>query len=333
MKILVTGAGGYIGSIVTYRLMREGFSILAVDSFERGFHEPLELLQKMFPGKLIVRKYDLSALTSPLLHSSDEVSVVIHCAARCIVDESVRQSQKYIPYNELLLKNLLHAMQQVGVNRIVFSSTAAVYGEPTRIPVKEDEPYKPINPYGQSKVDCELQLQQSAESSNLTYVTFRYFNVCGASEDGVIGDSKKPSELLVQNAVRGAMGIDEFKLTCSKVDTPDGSPIRDFIDVEDLATAHVLTVKYLLNNGSSTTINLGTARGFSVLKIIKTVESITGKRIAIHTASNRKGEQARMIADVSLAKKTLGWSSSRSLKDSVIALTKWYTKNPNGWNA
>lgn len=333
MNVLVTGAGGYIGSITAYRLLREGHSIIAVDNFERGFRDPLHQLQKMFPQKLVIRECDLSDSSTSPFTSADSIHVAIHCAARCIVDESVRQPEKYIPYNELLLQTVLQAMKQAGVKHIVFSSTAAVYGEPSKIPVLESAPIQPINPYGQSKVDCETALQRFSTKYDLNFVIFRYFNVCGASQDGLIGDSKKPSELLVQNAVRGALGIEPFKLTCSTVETPDGSPIRDFIDVEDLARAHVQAVEYLLNGGESTTLNLGSEKGFSVLQIVKTVETVTGKPIPIARSDSRLGEQAKMIADVSRAKTTLHWSAKRSLKDSVIALTKWYTTNPYGWQA
>ena len=166
----------------------------------------------------------------------------------------------------------------------------------------------------------------------LNYVILRYFNVCGASDDGTIGDSKKPSVHLMQNVVRGALGIEPFYLTCGKFDTPDGTPIRDYVNVVDLNEAHLKALEYLGKEATSEIINLGTGNGNSVLEIVKNVEEITGKHIAVDSGAARSGEYATMIASIDKAQKLLGWKPTRSLQQSVESLVKWYTAHPHGWS-
>ena len=194
--------------------------------------------------------------------------------------------QKYFTNNVCGSQNLLSAMLDSGVNKIVFSSTCAVYGETTYVPVDEKHPTRPANPYGSSKLMIEMFLDWYSKLKDLNYIILRYFNVCGASDDGVIGDSKKPSSLLMQNAVRGALGIEPFYLTCPEVDTPDGTPIRDYINVVDLNEAHILALNYLQKGGKSEIVNLGTGNGNSVLEIVKEVQTL--KRQKKYLAGNRK---------------------------------------------
>ncbi len=164
------------------------------------------------------------------------------------------------------------------------------------------------------------------------YIILRYFNVCSATDDGIIGDSKKPSTLLVQNAVRGALGIEKFQLTCPEVETPDKTPIRDYIDVVDLNEAHLKAVEYLANNGKSGIINLGTGTGNSVLEIINKVQEITGVKFSIEKTTPRAGDDAKKIASIEKAKKVLGWQPKRTIKESIESLVKWYKIHPQGWN-
>lgn len=331
MKFLITGAGGYIGSICTYHLLQQKHSVLAVDNFERGFQQPLKLMKKQFAHTLESREVDLFS-NETFINSSDQIEVVIHFAARCIVDESVIHPERYIDYNPKLLENTLKAGIESGVKKYILSSTAAVYGEPEVVPVSETADLKPINPYGKSKLISEQILKQYSDKYQLNSLIFRYFNVCGASSDGMIGDSKKPSELLVQNAVRGALGIEPFYLTSSPVQTPDGSPIRDFIDVEDLVRAHELGAQYLINNNPGLEIlNLGSQQGISVREIVTSVEKIAQSKIHIHDGKIRKGEQEVMIADSFKAKELLGWIPTRNIDDSVISLLRWYQQHPQGW--
>lgn len=332
-KILVTGGAGYIGSLSCLLLLEKGYEVVILDNFSTGFRKPLEELEVKFgPAKIRFFRLDLKQPLNSIFEKERGIDAVIHFAARCLVDESMRLPQKYFSDNVCASINLISTMLDSGVKKMVFSSTCAVYGEAKYIPVDEKHPTDPTSPYGASKKMVEEIIEWHAKLSGLRYVILRYFNVCGASKDGRMGDSKKPSVLLVQNAVRAALGIEEFKLTCARVETPDKTPIRDYIDVVDLAEAHILALEYLLNNGKSEIINLGTGRGNSVLEIIEKVSKITGVKFDIKKVRPRQGEYAKMIADNKKARKVLGWEPRRSLEDSIRSLVKWYKKHPNGWD-
>ena len=329
--ILITGAGGYIGSVVAYLFLKKGFEVVAVDNFFRGYKEPLELLQKKF-GKEKIRFYDCDLKNiEGVFKKEPGIRVVVHFAALCLVGESMKEPLKYFDNNTTGSIHLLSTIQKHGVGNIVFSSTCATYGKTQNIPIGEDHPQEPSNPYGESKLAVEMAIKWAGELSGLNYFIFRYFNVCGASDDGLIGDSKKPSALLVQNAVRGALGIEEFSLTCPNVPTKDGTPIRDYINVVDLAEAHIVAVRQLLSHGGREIVNLGTGRGNSVLEIINKVQEVTGRKFEIGRSASRAGEDKELVADISKAYKILGWKPKRSLDDSIKSLIRWYKKHPNGW--
>lgn len=331
-KILITGGGGYIGSHAVKLFLDQGFSVVVLDSFVRGYREPLEILS-MRGSELHIVEADLmdkDALRD--LFREHTISAVLHFAALCIVNESVEEPDRYWTNNVHGTKNLLEAMEEAGVKRLVFSSTCAVYGEAKRLPVDESHPLDPVNPYGESKLAAEgLIRQYQQDHPDFQYVIFRYFNVCGASSEGIIGDSKKPSQLLVQNAVRGAMGIEPFSYTCADVDTPDRTPIRDYIDVEDLAQAHFLGYQYLEHGGVSETFNLGNGRGFSVKEIVSEVERVFGTTIQKTSGVARKGEHAKIYADPRKAQRVLKFYPKKSLSESIKSLRKWYTGHPHGY--
>jgi len=332
-KILITGVGGYIGSIATRLFLTRGYRVVALDNFSTGYHEPLRLLQRDFgKSKLHVVEADLTGDISQVFEKEKHISAVLHFAAACSVDESVKNPQKYFTNNVVGSHNLLTAMTRYGVDTIIFSSTCAVYGEAQYVPVDEKHPTSPVNPYGESKLISEREIEWYGKLAGLRYVILRYFNVCGATDDGTIGDSKKPSSLLVQNAVRGALGIAPFCLTCPKVDTPDGTPIRDYINVEDLAEAHLRALEYLKDTkGANVTLNLGTGTGNSVREIISAVQQVTGKTFRIGRGRPRRGEYPTMIASIAQAKKVLGWQPTRTIADSISSLVSWYRNHPNGW--
>src|SRR6185369_6818148 len=254
--ILVTGGGGYIGSHAVKRLLKEGHSVVVLDNFSRGWRESLEILKKY--GTLyvvegdIAKKEDLEKLFQKYKFDS-----VMHFAALCSVDESMKKPELYFRNNAFGTLNLLAIMQELGVKKLIYSSTCAVYGNAKYLPIDEKQPTLPENPYGESKLMAEKIIEWFGKVHGLRYAILRYFNVCGADSEGEIGDSKKPSELLVQNAVRGALGIEDFKLTYGVVDTPDGTPIRDYIDVEDLVEAHLSALSYLEQGQKSEIFNLG----------------------------------------------------------------------------
>ena len=214
---------------------------------------------------------------------------------------------------------------------IVFSSTSEVYGNSQYLPVDELHQTMPVNPYGESKLMAEKLIGWYGQLKGMRSVVFRYFNVTGADKDGLVGDSKKPSQLLTQNAVRGALGIAEFSLTCPKVKTRDGTPIRDYVNVEDLVEAHIRALEYLKNGGENQTINLGTGVGYSVLEVVENVKKVTGVDFKVGRAEARKGEPTKKYADYKKAEKILGWKPKSSLEDSIKSLIKWYKNKPRGW--
>ena len=224
-------------------------------------------------------------------------------------------------------------MEKHGVKKLVFSSTCSLYGEPKTDILDESLPVDPTShPYAESKYMAERIISWYAKVHDFKYIVLRYFNVCGAADDGSIGDSKKPSFHLMQNAVRGALGIDTFYLNFTPVDTPDGSPIRDYVNVVDLNNAHILAVEKMDTLTQPEVFNLGTGNGNSVLEIIKTVEEKTGKKLELKEGERRKGDVSKAVASNEKITRMLGWKPTHSIEDSVTSLITWYTEHPHGWD-
>jgi len=340
-KILVTGAGGYIGSVAAYLLLQNDYEVIAIDNFSTGYRQPLEILQNKFgESKLRFYEADLKDDFSSIFEkesfgcAQDKpcFDAVLHYAASCLVDESMKKPEKYFENNILSSLNLLNNLVKYHINNIIFSSTAAVYGEAKYVPIDEKHLCNPINVYGESKLIVENMIKWFGRLKEIKYLIFRYFNVCGASDDGLIGDAKKPSTLLVQNAVRGVLGIESFHLTYPEVDTVDKTPIRDYVNVVDLNEAHIQGLQYLLSNGQSEIINLGTETGNSVLEVVDKVQKTTGVKLALEKTTPREGDPAKLIASVEKAKRILGWQPKRTIEDSVNSLIKWYKSHPKGWS-
>ena len=331
-KVLITGAGGYIGSIAAYQLLQKGYEIVGIDNFSNGFKQPLELLKEKF-GEEKIRYYnfDIKDDLTPLFEKEKDINAVIHYAAFLSVDESMKKPEDYFTNNVAGSQNLFTYLLKNNIKKIIFSSTCAVYGNAEYVPIDEKHKTEPTNPYGASKVMVENILNWYDKLKGLKFVSLRYFNVCGASDDGLIGDSKKPSVHLMQNAIRGALDLEPFYLTFSEVDTPDKSPIRDYCNVVDLNDAHILALDYLIKGGKSEIINLGTGTGNSVLEIITKIEEETGKDIKLEKSSSREGEYAKAVASIQKAKNVLGWEPKRSIADSVKSLVAWYKAHPQGW--
>jgi len=331
-KILITGCGGYIGSVATDLFLGSGYRVVGLDNFTTGYKQPIDLLQEKY-GKDKFRFYqtDIRNDLSPIFEKEPGITIAVHYAASCLVDESMKNPGKYFINNVGGSLNLLEAMMKHKINKIIFSSTCATYGEAEYFPIDEKHPLKPSSPYGVSKKMFEEIIQWFGKLKGLQYCILRYFNVCGASDDGAIGDSKKPSTLLVQNAVRGALGIEKFFITCPEVDTPDKTPIRDYINVVDLNEAHLKAAEYLLQDGKNEIINLGTGSGNSVLEIVDAVQKATGVKFPLEKTTPRAGDDAKKIAAIEKAKTILGWQPKRGMKDSIESLVKWYKIHPHGW--
>lgn len=330
MSILITGGAGYIGSHAVKRLLRDGNKIVVFDNFSRGHRAVIDILS---------RYGDLELVEGDLRNEADvekafagrTIDAVFHFAALCSVDESVRESELYFENNVHGTRNLVAAMEKHGVKKLVFSSTCAVYGNAEYVPMEENHPTHPLNPYGESKLKAEEVIREAASRFGLSYAILRYFNVCGADKDGEIGDAKEPSLLLMQNAVRGALGIEPFTLTYPPVDTPDGSPIRDYIDVEDLVDAHVKALAYIEKGVESDVFNIGTGKGSSVLEIVGAVERELGVALPRTKGEERQGESARVYADPKKAELSLGWKATTPITESIKKLARWYRNCPNGY--
>ncbi|MFH0979750.1 MAG: UDP-glucose 4-epimerase GalE [Candidatus Roizmanbacteria bacterium] len=331
-KILITGCAGYIGSIAADLFLKSGYQVIGIDNFQTGYKRPIEILQERYGDKFKFYEVDLKNDLSPLLEKEKDISVIVHYAASCVVDESMKNPHKYFQNNVLGSLNLLEALMKYKINKLVFSSTCAIYGEAKTVPITEDHSTNPNNVYGESKLIVEKMIKWYGEVKELNYVVLRYFNVSGASEDGVFGYSKHPSTHLTENAVKSSLGIVPFYLTYQKAETPDGSPIRDYINVLDLNEAHMKAVDYLAKGGNSQFINLGTGTGNSVLEIVNKVKELTGKKFEVKTTDKpREGEAPKLVASIDKAKKILGWEPKRTIEDSVKSLLIWYKNHPQGW--
>lgn len=331
-KILITGAAGYIGSITTQCLLKKGLKIVAVDNFSSGYRECLDILQEEF-GKSNLEIYNLDLIEdlSQAFHKKN-VDLVIHFAASCDVSESIKNPKKYYKNNVLATESLIKHMKKYNVRNIIFSSTCAVYGVPKYNPIDENHEINPNTPYGSTKRKAEELIILEGRQKKINYIIFRYFNVTGASEKGKFGDSKKPSTLLIQNIIRGILKIAPFYITSKQVNTPDGTPIRDFINVIDLVDAHLKGIHYLSGGGKNEIINLGTGDGSSILEILKIAEKVLKKKIKIlNSRELRIGESAITISSIKKAKKVLNWKPKRTIEDSILSLVDWYKGHPKGW--
>ena len=301
MKVLVTGGAGYIGSHVVKALGGLGYEVLVVDSLVKGHREAV-----LF-GKLeILDIGDKYSITEVLEQFKPDA--VMHFAAFIEVGESVENPRKYYENNTVKTLSLLDAMLEHDVKNFIFSSTAAVYGNPEKVPIPETETVKPINPYGQSKACIEKILSDYSKAYGLKFVSLRYFNAAGADPEGRIGESHNPETHLIPLILKTAKGEREsIKIFGTDYPTPDGTCIRDYIHVDDLAEAHILALKYLLDGGESEIFNCGYGHGYSVKEVIETVNRVTGIDFKVEEADRRPGDPAILVADSSKLKSKLGW--------------------------
>jgi len=328
MKILVTGGAGYIGSFTVRALKERGFEVVVFDSLETGHKEAIPNT-KLYIGNL---QTDLSLLER--IFKEERPDAVIHFAAYIEVGESVENPQKYFMNNVGGTLNLLRAMVNSNVLKLVFSSTAAVYGEPKKISIGEDDPKNPTNPYGESKLMVEKILKWYSQPYNLSSVALRYFNAAGAALDGSIGqDYPKPTHL-VTRACEAALGKrKDFQIYGNDYDTPDGTCIRDYIHVIDLAEAHLFALEFLnKGNRGYHYYNVGTGRGYSVLEVVKMVKKISGVDFNSPFAPRREGDPAKLIAKVEKVKKELSWQPKYSDLETIIrSAWKWHKSHPFGF--
>jgi len=314
MTVLVTGGAGYIGSHMVQALVEAGESVVVIDNLSTGFSD---FLPDGVP--LLVGDAGDERLVGNII-AQHKVESIIHFAGSIVVPESMRDPLAYYRNNTMTTRSLLTAAVKCGVNRFIFSSTAAVYGNPDQVPVPEHAPTRPLSPYGSSKLMTEIMLRDTASAHAMNYVVLRYFNVAGADPQARIGLATVGATHLLKIAVEAATGqrakIDVFG---TDYPTPDGSCIRDFIHVSDLAQAHRSALSYLRAGGASATLNCGYGRGYSVLETIEAVRRISGRNFAVQYAPRRPGDIMTMIADTSRIRSVLDWTPQYDNLDTIAA--------------
>ena len=311
-RILVTGGAGYIGSHTAHFLLRLGHEVTVVDDLSKGYrHNVPEGLLK------VASLHDRAALDA--VFAASAFDAVIHFAAFIAVGESVREPETYFHNNVAGTLNLLSAMRQAGVRNIVFSSTAAVYGDPDGVPIAESAPLKPVNPYGESKLMVEKSLGWMEQCSGLRYIILRYFNACGADPSAGIGEEHEPETHLIPLVFRAIRTGRPVTVFGGDYATPDGTCIRDYIHVSDLASEHAAGLDHLSRGGASGIFNAGTGRGYSVKEVIDSVERVTGRKVPFVMGQRREGDPPELVADSSKLRNQLGWRPAIAGLDEMIA--------------
>lgn len=327
MNILVTGGAGYIGSQTVKVLIKKGHQVVVYDNLSNGHKEAVDskailVIGDLSDGKLldnVFKKYAINA--------------VMHFAGLIQVNESALNPGKYFYNNFCYGINLLEAMIKNKVKYIVFSSSAAVYGSPERVPIKESDARQPFNTYGVTKLMFEQALDCYEKAYNIKYRVLRYFNAAGASSSGLMGESHNPETHIIPLIIEVALGKKpSFPIFGNKYLTPDGTCVRDYIHVEDLADAHIASLDQLTVDNESGIYNLGSGKGFSNLEIVDAVKKVTGKNIKTVIKSNRAGDPAVLVADSSLARKNLHWQPKyQKIEDIIESAWKWHKNNPDGY--
>ena len=328
MNVLVAGGAGYIGSHTVKRLKEAGHAPVIYDNLSRGHQQVVEILK--VPA-VFSDLNDRTKLTQTL--RDHKIDCVMHFAAYAYVGESVEKPLMYYWNNVATTIAVLQCMQEVGVSRFVFSSTCATYGDPERVPITEDEPKRPVSPYGRSKLMVEQILaDQIIANKNFSFAALRYFNASGCALDGTIGEDHDPETHLIPVTIQVAMGLrPALQLFGTDYPTPDGTNVRDYIHVEDLADAHILAMEKL-KPGEPIYLNLGTGRGFSNREIIATVEKVTGKKVAVKEGPRRAGDAVALYADPSKARQVLGWEAKHKDPETIIhSAWNWFSKHPKGY--
>ena len=321
MAILVCGGAGYIGSHINKQLHKEGYETIVFDNLIYGHKEAVKW------GKLVVG--DLKNMDEiEAVFKNNQIDAVFHFAAYAYVGESVDHPEKYYYNNVANTLNLLHVMMKHGCNKIIFSSTCATYGEPEKVPITEDMPQNPINPYGATKLMVERIFQDYHKAYGLQYVVLRYFNAAGADPDGEIGESHNPETHIIPLVLDAASGKrPDIKVFGTDYDTPDGSCIRDYIHVYDLATAHLLALHHLEAGKESQFFYLGNEKGTSVFEVVDSVKRVTRRNLKVTLTDRRPGDPAKLVGSSQKAQEVLGWKPIYGDIDVIVEHAwKWHEK-------
>ena len=328
MTTLVLGGAGYIGSHMVKRLFEKGETPVVVDNLVTGHRAAVDPQAKFYEGDLADQDFIRN-----VFRENPDIDVVIHFGAYSLVPESMKKPLKYFDNNVAGLIKLLEVMKEVGVNKLVFSSSAATYGIPDKMPIKETDPQNPINPYGESKLMMEKIMHWADEAYGMKFVALRYFNVAGAWPDGSIGEDHNPETHLMPIILQVAQGKrDKLQIYGDDYNTPDGTNIRDYVHPIDLADAHILAADYLRNGNPSDVFNLGSSTGFSNLEMLKAAREVTGKEIPAEIAGRRGGDPDTLIAASDKARRVLGWNPQYDDVHKLIETAwKWHSSHPEGY--
>ena len=327
MAVLVCGGAGYIGSHAVHVLIEKGEEVVIVDNLQTGHRAALHPKAKFYEGDI----RDAAVLDK--IFTENDIEAVIHFAANSLVGESMEKPLLYFNNNVYGMQVLLEAMVRHGVDKIVFSSTAATYGEPKRVPIHEDDETCPTNTYGETKLTMEKMMKWVSRANGVRYVSLRYFNAAGALPDGSIGEDHKTETHLIPLILQVPTGRrDHITVFGDDYPTPDGTCLRDYIHVVDLADAHVLALEYLRKGGASDIFNLGNGQGFSVKEMIAAAEKATGRSIKVEIGARRAGDPAQLIASSEKARSVLGWKPQFTDVEQVIGTAwKWHESHPHGY--
>ncbi len=328
MSVLVLGGAGYIGSHAVYQLLDKGYKVVVVDSLQTGHQEAIHPKASFYQGD--IREKDFLRE----VFSKEQIEGVIHFAANSIVGESMTNPIKYFNNNVYGTQVLLEVMNEFAVKHIVFSSTAATYGEPKQVPITEDMPTNPTNAYGETKLTMEKIMKWCDIAYGIKFVSLRYFNVAGARTNGEIGEDHDPETHLIPLVLQVALNKREcITVFGDDYQTPDGTCIRDYIHVEDLIEAHILAMDYLKKQGESNIFNLGSSQGFSVKEIIEAARAVTNHAIPAKMGQRRAGDPSTLIASSKKAKQILGWQPTRTSIQQIISdAWKWHQSHVNGYS-
>ncbi|MGG1399150.1 UDP-glucose 4-epimerase GalE [Bacillus salipaludis] len=327
MSILVLGGAGYIGSHAVYQLIDQNFEVVVIDNLQTGHQEAIHPKANFYEGDIRDRGFMQSVF------EKENIDGILHFAANSLVGESMTEPLKYFDNNVYGTQIVLEMMKEFGVKNIVFSSTAAVYGEQMVMPITEAAATNPTNTYGETKLTMEKMMSWCEKAFDLKYVSLRYFNVAGARGDGQIGEDHNPETHLIPVVLEAALGKRPAVTVFGEdYDTEDGTCVRDYIHVEDLIAAHLLALKYLQNGGGSNVFNLGSSQGFSVKEIIETAKQVTGIELPVVMGERRSGDPSTLIASSEKAKQVLGWNPSRtSIREIIRDAWNWHQHHLNGY--
>lgn len=327
MKILVTGGAGYIGSHAVVGLIDKGYEVVVIDNLQTGYKEAIHEKAIFYKGDIRESNFVASVL------NKEDIQGVLHFAANSLVGESMEKPLEYYDNNVYGTQKLIEQLVAHKVNTIVFSSTAATYGEPIEVPITEEHPTNPINPYGETKRAMEKLIHWTAEASDLKYISLRYFNVAGAHSSAEIGESHEPETHLIPIILQVPLNQRPYlSIFGDDYETKDGTCIRDYIHIEDLVDAHILALEKLISGGPSGIYNLGTGTGYSILEMLEAARVVTGHEIPVIIADRRVGDPAVLVASSEKAQKELGWTPKHTAVEEIIrSAWQFYQKRPNGF--